>query len=138
MKIDNTTLSPLDFWARKRDKMRALAAVAEKVLVIPPSAASSERLNSAAGATWTARRASLRVGRVGLMVYVYYNWRVLQRKANEASAMSWDDWFEWLESLPPLERDDNGRIKIHTASTARTPTEQPEDPIDIDMDEGSS
>lgn len=103
-------LDPLLLYERKKEKFPALAAVAERVLAMRPAAAASERVNSAAGANWTARRASLRVGRVGLMVYIYYNWRVLQRGQQSARAPSWEEWFEWLDTLPPLKRDAHGRL----------------------------
>lgn len=107
---DGVCLDPNGFYQRFAHKIPPLTVVAYKVLNIPPSAAACERVNSACGANWMARRARLHVGRVALMVYVYHNARVLDRAQRAAAGPSWEEWFDWLDSLPPLERDADGRI----------------------------
>ena len=42
------------------------------------------------------------VGRVGMLVYVYFNLRALHHTAAMPSASDWEQYGEYLESLPPL------------------------------------
>ncbi len=47
---------------------------------------------------WSDKRRSLLVGRVGLLVYIYYNYRVLQCDRVAAHSVAWDSFLTWLDA----------------------------------------
>ena len=69
---------------------------------MPPTAAGGERCFSAFSNVWTDKRANLMVGRVGMLVYIYFNSRVLANQAR-SDGINWEEFVQYLESLPPLE-----------------------------------
>jgi hypothetical protein len=46
------------------------------------------------------KRASLLAGRVGLLVYIFYNSRVLNRLHSPVVQEDWAAMLEWLDSIP--------------------------------------
>ncbi|KAI8473096.1 MAG: hypothetical protein J3K34DRAFT_466868 [Monoraphidium minutum] len=59
---------------------------------------------------WDAAPPSCPTWRVGLMAFIYFNSRVLRRAARVGQGFSWEEWVEWLDSMPPLKRDEMGRL----------------------------
>ena len=52
------------------------------------------------------RRTSLLLGRVGMLVFIYYNQRQMQqRQGGVATGQDWDEFVTWLDTLPPLVLD---------------------------------
>ena len=62
-----------------------------KLVSIPPAAIGGERCWSGFAHIWTSKRGRLQVGRVGMLAYFYYNWRVMQRQqAAQATEFDWE------------------------------------------------
>ena len=77
LKVKGTNL--LEYWSMNREKMPGLAKLARKILAIPASSATSERVFSTAGRTCTERRTSLSVANIEMLVYMKENLRELNK-----------------------------------------------------------
>jgi hypothetical protein len=73
--------NPVNWWADYGKLCPDLQRVSKLFLSIPPSAAGGERNWSVWSHVWSSKRACMSVGRVAMLVYVYFNSRVLQRQA---------------------------------------------------------
>jgi hypothetical protein len=80
--------NPIAWWANYGEDCTSLAAVAQRIDSIPVSSAEDERAFSAWKHIWSDKRSSLLVGRVGLLVYVYFNHRVLSRASAAATPVN--------------------------------------------------
>ena len=58
---------------------------------------------SAWGHIWSNSRARLLVGRVGMLVYIFFNSRVLARGQKQLAATAWEECKAYLETLPPID-----------------------------------
>ena len=70
------------------------------MLSIPPTAAGGERCFSSFGHIWTPKRAKLPAGRVGMLVYIFFNSRVTNRLHGPVVQANWDTMAKWLAALP--------------------------------------
>ena len=52
------------------------------------------------GHIWTPKRAKLLAGRVGMLVYIFYNSRVVNRLHGPVVQADWDTMAKWLAALP--------------------------------------
>lgn len=95
-------VSPEGFWQHLGELGHAfeLSQIAHKLLTIPPSSASSERLFSAVGRLWDASRCRLKDHRVRKLLFIYFNRRALLRDGAARSADDFDAFVEWLASIP--------------------------------------
>ena len=94
--------NPLDWWQDNGHLLPALQQVALFVLSICPHAASAERTWSRFGEVLSSKRCSMLMGRVGLLAYVQYNYRVASRLARAPVEQEWSEFLAWLDTLPPL------------------------------------
>lgn len=125
--------NPLEFWADYGAHCKKLAALATRIMSIPPTAAFGERNFSVFSHIWSDSRNRLLVGRVGLLVYIYFNVRVLNNVASTATAFDWDDFMEHWENLPtidilpgqqlPVEAEDGDAVVLATSKDALTDAE---------------
>lgn len=90
----SSTKDGVQWWKDNGSKCTVLQKAAMKVLSIPPSAAGGERNFSVWHHIFSDDRASMRVGRVGLLVYIYANSRMLNRAGESVQ-----DWNAFLEAL---------------------------------------
>jgi hAT family C-terminal dimerisation region len=100
-----TAVKPQGFYKQYGEHMQELSQVAQLVLSIPPTAAGGERCFSAIGNIWSDKRATMLTGRVGLLVYIYYNYRVLNRALQPIQREEWDNMIKWLDSMPITEAE---------------------------------
>ena len=91
-------LEPPDWYAYYGSGMPQLSTVARRVFAIPPTASGGERNCSAFKHIWSDKRSRLLVGRVGLLVYVYFNQRPLKRINKEPNAADWEGFIKYMES----------------------------------------
>ncbi len=54
---------------------------------------------------WSNSRTRLLLGRVALLVYVYFNSRVLTKATRSLSATDWRSFLEELDAIPELDLD---------------------------------
>lgn len=94
--------NPVYFWQDYREITPFLADFAERVLSIAPTAAGIERSQSAFGHIWNDKRSRLLSGRVAMLVYVYYNQRVLDR-TNAQALMDVEEVLDYLRELDQAE-----------------------------------
>lgn len=73
------------------------------MLSIPPTSCGSERNFSTWGNIWSNNRARLLVGRVGMLVYLYFNSRALKRHNKGFAASDWEEFAAYLDTLPPVQ-----------------------------------
>ena len=64
--------------------------------------AGGERNFSAWGRIWSKDRNRLLVGRVAMLVYIYFNQRVLNRNYNSGLVQDWDAFLSHLENKAPI------------------------------------
>jgi hypothetical protein len=115
--IGKRRTNPVSWWGRQQFGVADLAKVAGKILCLPAAAAGGERCWSAFGQVWTTKRASLLVGRVALLAYIYYNKRVLDHdmlggastKDRNWGGGGWEEWEAYLAALPSYSFDGHGR-----------------------------
>ncbi|KAJ9521331.1 hypothetical protein QJQ45_001284 [Haematococcus lacustris] len=67
------TTDPVRWWRLHGDSAPELQTVAQRVLCIPATAAANERVFSAFSHVWSDKRASLILGRMWIMAYIYFN-----------------------------------------------------------------
>ena len=72
------------------------------MLSICPHAAGAERTWSRFGEILSSKRCSMLMGRVGLLAYVQYNYRVATQMARAPSTQEWSEFLAWLDTLPAL------------------------------------
>ena len=77
---------PLQWWRKHCQQLPLLSEVARKVLCIPATSASSERLFSTAGLTVTDKRSSLTGSNVGRLVFLKGSWEKAAQLTNAATA----------------------------------------------------
>ena len=77
---------PLQWWRKHSQQLPLLSEVARKVLCIPATSASSERLFSTAGLTVTDKRSSLTGSNVGRLVFLKGSWEKAAELTNAAAA----------------------------------------------------
>ena len=95
--------NPIKWWQDYGNNCVALQDVALRILSMPATAAGGERNFSTWSFIWSNTRAKMLSGRVGKLVYIYYNSRVLKRAKVVLAASDWDSFIEYLENLAPLE-----------------------------------
>ena len=83
------TVDILDFWRVNAGKYPMLARLARRILAIPASSASSERVFSSAGNIFTVRRANLSVSKMEQLVFMKENSKLL----DEISDLKWPGYF---------------------------------------------
>ncbi len=71
-----------------------LSKVAQQLLCVPPSSATSERVYSCVARVWCDLRSRLTHERVQKLLYIYFNRRALKRDG--AAADDWEEFEEWL------------------------------------------
>ncbi|GFH31011.1 dimer_Tnp_hAT domain-containing protein, partial [Haematococcus lacustris] len=86
------TTDPVRWWRLHGDFAPELQTVAQRVLCIPATAAANERVFSAFRHVWSDKRASLILGRMWIMAYIYFNKRVLERKPETLSDADWEEY----------------------------------------------
>jgi hypothetical protein len=94
---------PLDWWREYGEAFGALRQVALKLFNMPATACAGERNWSVWQRVWSNDRNCLLTSRVGLLVYVYFNFRMLQREVAPVSQNAWDQFLDWLETQPAIE-----------------------------------
>ena len=94
--------SPLTWWEDNGPLLSALKQVAVLVLSNCLHAAGAERAWSRFGEILSSKRCSMLMGRVGLLAYVQYNYRVASRLARAPVEQEWSEFLAWLDTLPPL------------------------------------
>ncbi|KAJ9516701.1 hypothetical protein QJQ45_015139, partial [Haematococcus lacustris] len=92
--------APLAWWRLHGDFAPELQTVAQRVLCIPATAAANERVFSAFSHVWSDKRASLILGRMWVMAYIYFNKRVLERKPKTLSHADWEEYEMWMRKTP--------------------------------------
>lgn len=99
--------NPIYWWNSYGESCPQLQEVAKKILTIPPTAAGSERNWSVWKNIWSNKRSCMHLPRVGMLVYVYYNVRMLKERGKNggASANDYEETLEYLESLVPVSED---------------------------------
>ncbi|EFJ43520.1 hypothetical protein VOLCADRAFT_106787 [Volvox carteri f. nagariensis] len=98
------TYGPLAWW--KEYGIAAFPVLGEVALMLfnmPATACAGERNWSVFSRMWSNDRNRLLSSRVGLLVYVYYNYRVLQREKAPISQLDWEEFIRWMEAQPGLE-----------------------------------
>ncbi len=73
-----------------------------KILSIPPTTAGGERNGNTWSFIWTNRRSNLLLGRVALLLYIYFNSRILEKQQKSFSVTDWTSFLEELEVMPEL------------------------------------
>ena len=73
-------LDPPGWYEYYGSRMLQVATVAKRLFAIPPTAPGGERNWSAVKHIWSDKRSRLLVGRVGLLVYMYFNQRALNQQ----------------------------------------------------------
>jgi hypothetical protein len=116
---------PIQLYRDNADVLTFLAPIAERILCVCPTAAGSERNWSTFKHVWSDTRNSLLLGRVGLLVYIYYNTRVLSR---EAEAADWEAFISMMADTPAIPelsrlgaRISDANIAAAAAAPAGTP-----------------
>ncbi|KAJ9504969.1 hypothetical protein QJQ45_005419 [Haematococcus lacustris] len=94
------TTYPVRWWRLYGDFAPELQTVAQRVLCIPATAAANERVFSAFSHVWSDKRASLILGRMWIMAYIYFNKRVLERKPKTLSDADWEEYERWMHKTP--------------------------------------
>ncbi|KAJ9510769.1 hypothetical protein QJQ45_027599 [Haematococcus lacustris] len=94
------TSDPVSWWRQHGDFAPKLQTVAQRVLCIPATAAANERVFSAFSHVWSDKRASLILGRMWVMAYIYFNKRVLERKPKTLSDADWEEYERWMRKTP--------------------------------------
>ncbi|KAJ9514959.1 hypothetical protein QJQ45_002753 [Haematococcus lacustris] len=94
------TTDPVRWWQLHGDFAPELQTVAQRVLCIPATAAANERVFSAFSHVWSDKRASLILGRMWVMAYIYFNKRVLERKPKTLSDADWEEYERWMRKTP--------------------------------------
>jgi len=87
-------VSPGVFWKSIKQRCPELSTVAQMLLCVPPSSASSERVYNSVARVWSDLRSRLTHDRVQKLLYIYFNKRALQRDG--AAAYDWEEFQEWL------------------------------------------
>ena len=73
------------------------------LLSICPHACGCERMGwSVFGGVLSKSRTSLLIGRIGLLAYVRYTYRMAQQRSRTPEADEWDSFMSWLDTLTPL------------------------------------
>ena len=85
----SSVLGPVAWYAYYGSNIAQLAGVAKRILSIPPKASGGGRNWSAFKHIWSDHRSRLLVGKVGLMVYIYFNQWALKRIKDGPSAADW-------------------------------------------------
>lgn len=89
---------PTGWWEEYGGKAGKLQEVAMRVLSIPASSASGERVFSALKHIWSPKRARMLMGRAAMLTYVYFNKRVMDRStAPIASAGDWESMMDAMD-----------------------------------------
>ena len=92
---------------------------AKKILALPPTSSGGERNLSAFKHIWTEKRNRLLVGRAGMLVYIYFNQRVINRITKPHCAADFEGFIDFLDSMDPLPgTDDNAASLDEIARTA--------------------
>ncbi|KAJ9524120.1 hypothetical protein QJQ45_022525 [Haematococcus lacustris] len=94
------TMDPVRWWQQHGHFAPELQTVAQRVLCIPATAAANERVFSAFSHVWSDKRASLILGRMWVMAYIYFNKRVLKRKPKTLSDAEWEEYERWMRKTP--------------------------------------
>lgn len=89
------TRDGVQWWKDNGDGCSVLQTAAMKVLSIPPSAAGGERNFSVWHHIFSDNRASMLIGRVGMLVYIYSNSRMAAR--DQKFVQNWDDFLTALD-----------------------------------------
>lgn len=97
-----TGMDPVSWWTDYGGGLPHLQPVAQKVMTLPPTAAGGERNFSAWKHIWSDHRSRLLVGRVGMLVYIYFNQRALNNVQNKPSAQDGEKFLDYLQDLPPM------------------------------------
>ena len=100
-----STMHPVEWWKDIRHILPHLADAAIQVLTVPPTASAGERNWSSWALIRSQKRSRMLVGRVGMLVYMYFNQRALIRATSQPSAADWDGLLDYLDSLPDLGGD---------------------------------
>src|SRR6476646_7076740 len=79
---------PMDWWARHCKQLPLLSELARKLLCIPATSASSERVLSTAGLTVTAKRNRLSEDQAGRLVFLRGSWEAVAALSRAALAES--------------------------------------------------
>lgn len=114
---NNKRISPVGWWTqRSTASVGRLAVNALKVNNMKPAAAGGERVWSVFGSTWSPLRATMLVGRVGLLCFIKYNSRIVADLMPGAAVgssngmYSWEEFYEWLDTMPGLQLDASGHV----------------------------
>ena len=79
--------------------MKQLSDAAMRILSIPPTASAGEHNWSAFKHIWSDHRTNLLVGKVGMLMYIYFNSRALKCIKDQPFAANWEGFVEYMESL---------------------------------------
>jgi hypothetical protein len=79
--------------------------VALKLMSMPPTAAGGERNWSTCSFIWSNSCNRLLLGRVALLVYIYFNSRVLTKTSRSFSTTDWPSFLEELDTMAELDLD---------------------------------
>lgn len=90
---------PIQLFRDNSKALEHLTPIAERILSICPTSAASERNWSTFKYIWSDSRNRLLLGRVALLVFIYYNHRVLKATS---SAPDWEAFLYLLDQLPPI------------------------------------
>lgn len=77
---DDSSVHVLDWWKEREDRMPLLATLVRKLLCIPATSASSERMFSTSGQIVSDRRSNLNPENVNKLVYLHTNLRKVDVK----------------------------------------------------------
>lgn len=77
--------NPVNWWLDFGDNNKPLQDLALRVVGISPTAAGLERANSTMAFVWKDSRSRMLVGRMAMLVYIYYNHRALKRMKERTS-----------------------------------------------------
>lgn len=80
IEIDNIRINPLQWWKDNQHRFPNIALLARKILAIPATSASSERLFSSAGLVITEKRNRLNPNTVESIIFLKENWELIYKK----------------------------------------------------------
>ncbi|KAJ9511972.1 hypothetical protein QJQ45_004422 [Haematococcus lacustris] len=84
------TMDPVRWWQQHGHFAPELQTVAQRVLCIPATATANERVFSAFSHVWSDKRASLILGRMWVMAYIY----------------EWEEYERWMRKTPQVQDHD--------------------------------
>lgn len=81
-----STANPLEWWKSNAGQFPNLSKIARRVLCVPATSASSERIFSAAGTLLTAKRSKLNGHTAAAMVFLHGSWDKLEKMEQKRSS----------------------------------------------------